>query len=248
VATDAAGHTYPDLSVEVTELRLSRSINFDPQTQTWFQDPTTPPILYFDMSVHNRGAVSLELAVDDAQPTAPTVSQCVSWRTMYLCNRHSVLPPGSVGWNAGSQMLEFRQFARFEVRRFGADGQVDYTDDGLVAWRDRSVLCVMDSQAMHGRPAHVRGYETCMDRQQGIRPGWSDIHDMSETGQNVVLPMDIADGRYALIVAVNPARHLREADFADNRFVTTVELSVGNLRAVTLHRSVAAEETVLSPG
>jgi hypothetical protein len=232
------GDTYPDLVPDVRFAILQREVFFDPETETWVQDPTTPPQMWFDTWSQNLGTVPLELTADEPDNLAnSTVSQCVSWRTDHLCREYTPTPVGSFTWHDPHTHFHYEDFADYELRKFGKRGAVDYSGRGLIARSEKVSFCLVDSEQVRGGAALTPWYTVCQPVRQGIQPGWSDIYTSELPGQSFTLPVNIPDGRYALVVTLDTSNRLLESNDSNNRVVVTVEIMNGATSVQIVGRS-----------
>jgi hypothetical protein len=232
------GNTYPDLVPDVRFVFLQREDLWDPNTQTFIQDPTTPPTMWFDTWSQNLGTVAVELTADEPDNLAnSTVSQCVSWRTDHVCREYTPTPVGSFTWHEEHTHFHYQDFADYELRKIRRNGEVNYSSRGLVAASEKVSFCLMDSQQVRGGAELTPWYKACQPVRQGIQPGWADIYTSDLAGQQVTLPVDIPDGRYALVVTMDTANRLLESDDSNNRVVVTVEILNGGTAAQIVDRS-----------
>src|SRR5688572_24190811 len=138
-----AEHTYPDLQPDVTTVNLSRDFIFDPVSETFVQDPTTPPDLYFDTRSQNVGDVPLELLAEKPDDLMnSSVTQCVSWADTpvlslvtddkAVCRERATVGGFSYHDASGHNHFHFDDFADYELRTFNRKGQVDWSSRGLL--------------------------------------------------------------------------------------------------------------------
>lgn len=222
VVDEALSHdtTYPDLVPNVTDVSIFHEFRWDPATETFTEGP---PRFHFDTYAQNLGTVPLDLAADDPTNTAgSTVSQCVSWKPPYVCRERAQV--GGFEWHDEHTHYHYLDFAYYQLRTLTADGSPDWSASGLVGTSDKVSFCLLDSQQVSPDAVPVPTYLTCNPLHQGISPGWSDIYNSGLPGQSMSLA-GLPEGRYALVVALNPAGHVRETDSTNNRVVVIVEVS-----------------------
>lgn len=222
--------TLPNLVPDVGFVHVLRPVVFDPATGTFV---TGELHLYFDTHSRNLGEVALDLVADDPQnPIASTVSQCVAWSYDLVCRERRRV--GGFTFHAEHAHFHYEDFARYEFRRLTADGAVDESDAGLVARSDKVSFCLIDVAKAREDAIPVPTYAACNPVRQGISPGWSDIYTMDLPGQSLAIP--VPDGRYALVITLDTANRLAEANDADNRVEAILELSGDGARVEVVER------------
>lgn len=224
-----AMYAYPDLVPDVTTVNLSRQWTWDPATETFVQDPTTPPTLFFDTRSQNVGFVPLDLLAEEPEDLMnSSVAQCVAWVTLETCReRRSV---GGFSWHGeeGHSHFHFNDFADYALRKFDKRGRVDFSARGLIAISEKVSFCLQDSKAVGDGALPAPRYAGCTPLQQGVSPGWTDIYTADIDGQQFRdLPVNIADGLYALVIDLDPMDRLYESDNANNLLVVTVRFYNG---------------------
>lgn len=225
--------TYPDIVPDVTQVyTYNPVVSFDPATGEVVYGPL---VLAFDTWSQNLGTVALDLLSDE--PTNldnPTVSQCVSWVVEGVCGERR--PVGGFEVHPAHGHIHFQEFARYELRKLREeDGRVNYSRGGLVAISDKVSFCLFDSRAVRPDARPVRTYAGCGSTREGISAGWADIYGSDLAGQQ--LPVDrLADGRYALVIAMDYADRLWESDNDNNVVEVIVELSNGATQATIVDK------------
>ena len=84
---------------------------------------------------------------------------------------------------------------------------------------DKVSFCLRDNrETPSASPITVpQHYGDCAaDKVQGISPGWADVYDTDLPDQHLVLPADLADGRYCLHNEADPLQLLLETSDEDN--------------------------------
>lgn len=211
---------YPDLQPNVTQAFILRPSVYNPETGEFSEGP---PEIWFDTLSMNVGTAAVDLQADD--PTAQggsTVSQCVSWTAEFVCRDRR--PVGGFSWHAAHRHYHYDDFAAYSFRRLAADRSVDYSPAGLIATSGKVSFCLVDGLRVRDHARLAPRYVSCTQVNQGISPGWADLYTADLEGQQMELG-DIADGRYALVVDIDPADHLYETDNVHNRVEILVDIS-----------------------
>ncbi|MBW3668056.1 MAG: hypothetical protein KY443_02475 [Actinobacteria bacterium] len=222
------GITYPNLVPDVRQVLIQVPLTFDPETGTLFEGP---PTLFFDTWAQNLGTVPLQLTANEVNdPESVAVSQCVSWTATRVCR--GTQSAGDLTWHQAHRHFHFTEFASYELRRLGPDGRPDYSDAGLVSMSDKVSFCMEDSKRVNPDALPAPFYKACSPALQGVSPGWTDIYPPGVPGQNLAL-IGVTDGRYALIIDMDYANRLYEADDGDNLLEATIEIS-NNLTEVAV--------------
>lgn len=231
-------------SVVVAVLTMSGARAADPQIPNLRPHPATkvrigtsderPPqrALRFSTSTLNDSAYALDLlgaTPRDAEHTR--VEQCVGFVGRACTDRRDV---GNFVFHAAHGHWHFEDYAVYELRALDAEGNVDTSDAGLVAGGQKVSFCLIDVDPPAQRkpltedPFDSTGfYHGCTGAYQGISPRWADTYEYSLPGQQILLD-GVADGRYAIVITVNPTRTLLESDYADNTSVQTIEIRGGS--------------------
>lgn len=216
------GITLPNLVPDVQEVFILRPFLIDPDTGAFTQGD---PLLYFDSRAQNLGTVPVQLTVNEVQdPENASVSQCVSWTAARACREQR--PVGGFTWHQEHTHFHYTEFAAYELRRIGADGHADYSSAGLIASSDKVSFCLIDSEQVRDDAFPAPFYGTCLPTVQGISPGWTDVYTADLEGQQLPLA-GLSDGRYSLVIKLNYAQHVYEANYDDDVVEVTVEISNG---------------------
>lgn len=216
------GITLPNLVPDTREVTIAyTNVHLDPETgeAVW-----TEPYLEFDTYSQNLGSASLDVTFDrDALPEM-RVLQCVSWSYDRICRERR--PVGGFEYHDVHGHFHFLEFATYELRRLRADGSVDQSAAGLIAGSPKVSFCLIDSAPVTSDAFMFPTYTQCTPARQGISPGWADIYTSNLEGQS--FPIDgITDGRYALVLTLDPNNRLYETDDSDNRVAAILEISGG---------------------
>lgn len=219
--------TLPDLVPDVTYVAaLQPILGFENGTILW-----GPTQLFFDTWSMNVGAVPLDLVSDDLTNLEnPTASQCVSWNPNLVCRERRQVGGFEVHPTHGH--FHYSDFARYELRHLLTDGTPDYSAAGLIDISDKVSFCLVDSAPTRDDARPVGTYNHCSGTREGISEGWADIYSGELDGQQ----LDIAglpDGRYGLVISMDPADHLYETNDGNNVVEVTVEIS-GNGTTVAI--------------
>lgn len=189
-------------------------------------DPNTPePVIVLATRAANRGGYALDiLGTPSATPLVMDASQCIEWSTRQGCVARQ-----RVGWlrlHAPHWHWHFDDFALYELRQLGTDGTPDFSSAGLVGQGTKASFCLEDSARDGGQPSTEAPqlYVTCQGVLQGISAGWADIYDSGLPGQWVPIA-GVPDGRYAVVITLNPERTLLESDYSNNTSWTVVDLA-----------------------
>lgn len=223
------GLSLPDVSPDVRDVVVRNAATWDPETGTFAQGP---PQLQFDSWIQNVGSFPLELVGDE--PKYPTTAmQCVAWTANRICRETRVVE-GYV-WDNSIGGFRFPDFANYELRRLLRNGRVDFSNRGLVATNAREAFCLIDSALVDQQKPAPPHYFMCGETMHGISPGWATLNESGMPGQE--LPIEtLTDGRYALVVTLDRAGHLFDADETNDTLVVTVELSAGITEAAIVGR------------
>jgi lysyl oxidase len=237
---DAVGNpeiTLPNLVPNVEDV-IIQYFYTDEATQetTWGR-----PYLYFDTRAQNLGTVPVQLQLTDVpnlqDMASVPVSQCVSW-VARVCRKQE--PVGGFVWHQAHGHWHYQEFAKYELRRVGADGRPDYSSTGLVGVSEKVSFCFVDSDYLGNDDVKPLGYyRACTPTVQGISPGWTDIYDRGLPGQQFSLH-GLSDGRYAVIIDMDYANRLRETNDDDNYVEVTVDISGDLTNASIVSRNYPA--------
>jgi hypothetical protein len=178
-----------------------------------------PAVLSFDLLTKAVG-VPLDLRADDPVAGSP-VSQCTAWLAGLACTERS--PLAGVRWEGDGLRYRFDDYARYELRALDAGGAVDFSAAGLLSSRAKPADCPFDASEPDGDGLPPPRYPWCTPASAGVSPGRMDVAASGIAGQDV--PLDgIGDGRYALVVFLNPDGRLLEESVANNRLVVVVDI------------------------
>lgn len=190
-------------------------------------DPTYA--IRFSTSMANRGEYAFDLIgiPKDVERQRASAMQCVYFQVSQCVERREV---GELVWHSGDHNhYHLEDFALYELRRLLEDGTPDWSEEGLVGGGDKVSFCVVNYErdpgsgsAASGNPMYSAA--TCQLYTQGISPGWMDTYGSYLSGQQIVLTDAITDGRYALLITVNPAGRIAESNLDDNQSVRKVEV------------------------
>lgn len=198
---------------------------------------SAPRAIEFSITTVNRGAYAIELlgvptTADEAlgSPQRPA-QQCVLWGSR-ACLMHEEV--GRFVWHPEHLHWHFEDYALYELRRV-RDQQPDMSPQGLVAPGRKASFCLLDMErretpASEDPLAGVGLYSDCSENLQGISPGWADTYHRGIPGQEIALGNTL-DGVYALVVTIDPERHLLESNEDDNSAFTIVEILDGGREA-----------------
>lgn len=222
---DLAVEGLPDLVPDMGGIWVDYTwIDYGPQGYVF-----GPAVLSFDLISQNFGQFSMDLLADDpADLPGSVVSQCTAWTAEFLCGQRS--PVAGVTWNEADKRYRFSGYAFYELRRINDDGTADFTADGLLATRAKPAGCLRDDLKVHDEARPVPRYAVygvCNPVESGITPGWSTVFAAQTYEQDV--PLDgIDDGRYALVITLNPEGYLLEESRANNRLLVIIDIEGKN--------------------
>jgi hypothetical protein len=215
----------PDLVPDLGNVWVDYTqVGFDGKTYSF-----GPSVLSFDVMTENLGRAPMNVHADDPTRTGePRWSQCTAWTVDLLCRHRSEVQ--GVSWDQEHNHYRFEDFARYELRRLDAEKKPDFGDGGLLASRRKAAECFRDRTKVRddALPApRYAFYGVCDPVESGISPGWTDEAEAATANQDV--PLDgIGDGRYALVVTIDPEHHFSEASTTNNRLVAIVEIAGKN--------------------
>lgn len=184
----------------------------------------------FTTSIANRGEYALDL-LGRPDPTrgmqAAAAEQCVRWAATVCLERRSA---GDFVWHSGTghNHYHLEGFAKYELRRLLEDGSPDLTDEGLAAGGEKVSFCIVDferdPESSSRPPNPLYSTSTCNILFQGISPSWMDTYGRGLGGQQILIHPDLVDGKYALMITVDPDGKLYESEDGDNASFRRVEL------------------------
>jgi len=158
----------------------------------------------------------------------PASRQTLVWQSLYTTGpttREQLA--GEFIWHPGHEHWHFTNFAVYELWSVSADGALDR----VVASRGKVTFCILETDILDSeRPdfSRRRSYAVCGPGLQGLSVGWGDTYDSDLDGQ-LVESTGIPNGIYALVVRVDPANRILEADDANNTAATYIEFVEGRL-------------------
>lgn len=195
-------------------------------------------VLKFATTVANRASRPLDLrgtpAPSAQHPAALVAGQCVAWSPLGACTRRETI--GALDWHQAHLHWHFERFALHELRRLDGRGMPDVSPEGLVVSGAKASFCLEDVEedgaSEEPSPSLYRG---CPGVRQGISPGWTDRYGSLTPGQELELD-GVPDGRYALVVVVDPDQLIRESSRSDNTAWVVIEVSDGGSQAALVDR------------
>jgi hypothetical protein len=146
------------------------------------------------------------------------------YRTDQTIQEHLV---GEFIWHRGHDHWHLADFAAYELWSVLPDS----TPDQIVASSNKVTFCILETDVIDAeRPDFSRRsrYYRCGSELQGLSVGWGDTYDADLDGQ-VVDISGIPNGVYALMVRVDPANRIQEADEGNNTATVYIELVEGRL-------------------
>jgi len=178
--------------------------------------------LRFDTYILNAGSLPLEirgLLADD--PWRAHASQCVRFDGPACAEEHQA---GTLRWFAPDwieRCFSFEGIARYELREL-VDGEPDQRPDGLVAEREVSFALEDDipwGEFNAGPPA----YFYCAGfLRQGLSVGYVSTRAHDDRGQ--FLELGGRNGRFALIIRVDPHGHIKQASTSNDGLVIPIHV------------------------
>ena len=204
---------YPDLiALPPADLYLSREV---------LADGAAHHLLRFSATVSNAGEGRLELR----GVTEPDGGTAV-WQHLYSAPAGgepvSRLPVGAdLANHPAHHHVHLADFFGFTLLRSGPLGSWH----PLPGTNGKLGSCVFDNVQVDQSTTWPRQYQGCGPEQQGLSPGWADTYDASLPDQWIDLGPDqgtppLADGTYALRVAVDPLDRLDEGGREGNNAAT----------------------------
>ena len=187
---------YPDLRTEVpSELCLDQ-----------LSDGTH--VVRFTNAIWNDGEGRLEIEGNVA-PTEGEVTEL--HQNLYdqpaggsLTQRRQV--NGRIEFHAAHDHYHFADFARYRLLKRDDAGQYQPVGEG-----DKRSFCIVDNFRRANGPGFPRRYDSCVEREQGLMPGWVDRYARNLADQWVVIgPNPLPDGEYALESIADPMGLLDE--------------------------------------
>ncbi|HEX2040775.1 MAG TPA: lysyl oxidase family protein [Acidimicrobiales bacterium] len=220
----------PNMVPDVGKMSIEHPFVRDEATGTFVPGP---PALFFDTQARNLGTVPLQLTLEDLDdPDALTLAQCVSWRLGRICHESR----SAAGFTFHADHKHFHHdFAVYELRRLLRSGKVDYSSQGLVAAAEKVSWCMADSARVSDDALLAPVYVKCESTVQGVSPGWAAVHSPDGIDQQLSLA-GLTDGRYALVIDLDPGDAILETDDTDNLVEITLELSGGVTQVAAVAR------------
>jgi hypothetical protein len=187
-------------------------------------------------TTENIGAGHLELlGIPPLGLDETAAMQCVEWDNR-VCQRRDQV--GTFEFHAEHQHWHFNDYARYDLRALLPNGLPDMTEAGLLRSGGKISFCLLDTERSEKRdpepddPFGDAGfYHGCTGLIQGISRGWADTYGSYLVGQQIVLD-GLANGRYALMITVNPLQILRESSYTDNVSHAVIDLNGDDVRVV----------------
>jgi hypothetical protein len=180
--------------------------------------------LRFSTAVSNNGEGVLELlGVPDTRSGRTDAVQMLSTEDGGKVARYA----GEFHLDETHGHWHLRDFALFELWSYGPDARLR----DRVANSTKITFCMMDQYVEDPPPAVVAEYPfyiECSWEMQGISEGWSEVYYAELPGQELDIT-DLADGRYALRVIIDPENQLHEANETNNAFTAYIEISDGEV-------------------
>lgn len=186
--------------------------------------------LRFDTRTANLGDFHFQLTggAPNVGGTESDARQCVRWSGR-VCLEDRVV--GTFDLHLNHRHWHLNGYARYELRHLDESGQPDMSPAGLVVDGGKVSFCLLDVSRTDSAPefpedpfASSGFYTGCLGVIQGISRGWADIYGRGLTGQQIVVD-GVPDGRYAIVITIDPDGFLLETTHADNVSWRAIELS-----------------------
>lgn len=188
----------------------------------YFGEPQEPRLLRFTTVATNVGPRPVDLiGVPSEDPLSLVGHQCVRWTGPVCSDREAV---GALRWHGEHRHWHFNDFAVYELRRLTPSGDVDRSPEGLIGDSTKASFCLEDTERATDEASPVPAYRGCSGVVQGISPDWSDVYLATTPGQQIVLD-GVTDGRYGLVVRVDPLNRLIERDEQNNDAWAVIEIA-----------------------
>jgi len=183
--------------------------------------------LRFAVSFWNAGQGTLELR----GVFNPESRQTQVWQSLYAADdTSSEYLAGEFIWHPGHEHWHFGDFAVYELWSLSPDGALGQ----VVSGSGKVTFCILETHvvARHwpGFSPQAR-YIVCGPGLQGLSVGWGDTYKAGLEGQEIDIT-SVPDGVYALVVTLDPANRIMEANDANNTAVTYLELAGKRLRVL----------------
>jgi hypothetical protein len=128
---------------------------------------------------------------------------------------------GSFIWHKLHNHFHFEQYAVYTLQLANAPAASQRTSQ-------KTTFCVMDTTpidlTLPGAPSSAI-YSTCGNVKQGMSVGWADTYGSFLAGQAIDVS-GLPDGRYNLIIEIDPQRRLAEVSESDNVSCVLLDLNV----------------------
>ena len=186
------------------------------------------PALRFSVSVANRGDVAFDLFGSPEADGSARALQCTDWIEKVCTARSDV---GAFQWHRDHGHFHLQDFAEYELRRVDRGGRPVPGRGGLVATSGKVSFCIFDTE--RDRPSEGPAddvpnplYSSCTmgTGTQGISPGWRDTYGFLLPGQQFLLD-DVRDGRYAVVVHLDPENRFFQSTPEDDSSWTVVDIT-----------------------
>jgi len=177
-------------------------------------------ILFFNTTSWNNGNGPLELIAGQIDTRAK--KQKVYQRIYYDDGTYYDHLAGDFVWHKLHNHFHFEQYALYTLQLASSPTTSQRTSQ-------KTTFCVMDTDLIDEN--HTLGgptsavYSTCGNLKQGMSVGWGDTYGSYLAGQYIDVN-GLPDGRYNLIIEVDPQTHLLEVTNSDNVSCVLLDLSV----------------------
>jgi hypothetical protein len=196
-------------------------------------------VLFFTTTSWNSGNGPLELIAGQVDSRAK--KQKVYQRVYYNDGTYYDHLAGDFVWHKLHNHFHFEQYALYTLQPVDAPGASQRTSQ-------KTTFCVTDSTPIDtnltGAPSSAV-YSTCGNIKQGMSVGWADIYGSFLAGQSINVT-GLPDGRYNLIIEVDPQTHLLEVTNSDNVSCVVLDLSIST-SSFTVVDDTGCSDTPLPP-
>ena len=197
-------------------------------------------LLSFNTTSWNNGNGPLELIAGQIDFRAK--KQKVYQRIYYSDGTFYDHLAGDFIWHKLHNHFHFEQYALYTLQPVDAPGASQRTSQ-------KTTFCVMDTTAIDtnltGAPSSAV-YATCGNVKQGMSVGWADTYGSWLAGQSIDVS-GLPNGRYNLIIEVDPQTHLLEVTDSDNVSCVVLDLSISTSSVSVVETTECSVTTPLPP-
>ena len=176
--------------------------------------------LRFESVIMNVGDGPIEIhALNDASMFVTDVSQHV-YRTDGTFMEKIV---GTFIYHEGHEHWHVDNYTNFDLYTYGAGGVLK----DKVASTGKMSFCLYDATPVEigfpRAPTKAVYQRDCLNKFQGISPGWEDTYTARVIAQRMSLT-NISDGRYAFVAHIDPMGQFMDKDPSNNKAITYLEI------------------------